>query len=172
MVSSPLLREKPSALNAATRCPEPADLSVGQLTAIVTGPLAGCFGSTNPDDWFPIAVRADQIRTEAARALRLCAACPVRAPCLELSMRVWRAGGKHGIWGGLIPADRAEVHRRWLAGTPIKALLENWLQCYRVRARLRPIRRKAHCFTAASSAAIRASCTRELIPSFQKTCRR
>jgi hypothetical protein len=27
-------------------------------------------------------------------------------------------------------------------------------------------------FTAASSAAIRANCTRELIPSFQKTCRR
>ena len=131
MVSSPLLREKPVATKVATRCPEAADLSVSQLTAIVTSPLAGCFGSTNPDDWFPIAVRADQIRTEAARALRLCAACPVRAPCLELSMRVWQAGGKHGIWGGLIPADRAQVHRQWLAGTPVKALLENRLQCYR-----------------------------------------
>ena len=131
MVSSPLLREKPVATKVATRCPEAADLSVSQLTAIVTSPLAGCFGSTNPDDWFPIAARTEQVRTEAARALRLCAACPVRAPCLELSMRLWKAGGKHGIWGGLIPADRAEVHRQWLAGTPVKALLENRLQCYR-----------------------------------------
>ena len=131
MMSSALLREEPSLPKASTRCPEAADLSVGQLNAIVTSPLAGCFGSTNPDDWFPIAARVDRIRAEAARALRLCAACPVRAPCLELSMRLWQAGGKHGIWGGLIPADRAEVHRQWLAGTPVKALLEHRLQCYR-----------------------------------------
>ena len=128
MVSSPLLRDKPSAPKAATQCPEAADLSVSQLTAIVTSPPARCFGSTNPDDWFPIAARTDQVRTEAARALRLCAACPVRAPCLELSMRVWQAGGKHGIWGGLIAADRTQAHRQWLAGTPVKALLENRLQ--------------------------------------------
>ena len=131
MVSSPLLQEKPSAPEAATRCPEAADLSVSQLTAIVTSPLAGCFGSTNPDDWFPVAARVDRVRAEAARALRLCAACPVRAPCLELSMRVWQAGGKHGIWGGLIAADRTQAHRQWLAGTPVKALLENRLPCYR-----------------------------------------
>jgi len=68
MVSSPLLREKPSAPKAATRYPEAADLSVSQLTAIVTSPLAGCSGSTNPDDWFPVAVRADRARAEAARA--------------------------------------------------------------------------------------------------------
>ena len=109
MVSSPLLQEKPSAPEAATRCPEAADLSVSQLTAIVTRPLARCSGTTNPDDWFPIAARADRARAEAAGALRLCAACPVRAHCLELSMRLWHAGGKHGIWGGLIPADRADV---------------------------------------------------------------
>jgi len=131
MVSSPLLQEKPSAPKAATRCPEPADLSVSQLTAIVTSPLAGCSGSTSPDDWFPVAVRADRARAEAARALRLCAACPVRAHCLELSMRLWRAGGKHGIWGGLISADRAQAHRQWLAGTPVKALPENRLRRYR-----------------------------------------
>jgi hypothetical protein len=32
--------------------------------------------------------------------------------------------------------------------------------------------RRGSLFAAASSATIRASCTRELIPSFQKTCRR
>ena len=74
MVSSPLLRDKPSAPKAATQCPEAADLSVRQLTAMVTSPLARCFGSTNPDDWFPVAARADQVRVEAARALQLCAA--------------------------------------------------------------------------------------------------
>ena len=123
MVSSPLLPEEPSPPKAATRCPEAADLSVGQLTAVVTSPLAGCFGSTSPDDWFPVAARADRARAEADRALRLCGACPVRAHCLELSMRVWHAGGKHGIWGGLISADRARAHRQWLAGTPVEELL-------------------------------------------------
>src|ERR1700744_5599280 len=127
MVSSPLLQEKPSAPEAATRCPEAADLSVSQLTAIVTRPLARCSGTTNPDDWFPIAARADRARADAAGALRLCAACPVRAHCLELSMRLWHAGGKHGIWGGLIAPDRAAAHRHWLAGTTVKALLENRL---------------------------------------------
>jgi hypothetical protein len=128
MVSSPLLQEKPSAPEAATRCPEAADLSVSQLTAIVTSPLAECFGSTNPDDWFPIAARADRARAEAARALRLCAACPVRAHCLEMSLRLWHSGGKHGVWGGLIAPDRAQAHRQWLAGTPVEALLEDRLR--------------------------------------------
>jgi hypothetical protein len=131
MVGSPLLREKPSAPRAAARCREAAGLSVSQLTAVVTSPLAGCSGSTSPDDWFPVAARADRARAEAARALSLCAACPVRAPCLELSMRLWQAGGKHGIWGGLIAADRIQAHRRWLAGTPVTALLENRLRRYR-----------------------------------------
>jgi hypothetical protein len=130
MVSSPLLQEKPSTPEAATRCPEAADLSVSQLTAIVTSPLAGCFGSTNPDDWFPVAARADRARVEAARALRLCAACPVRAHCLEMSLRLWHAGGKHGVWGGLIAPDRGQAHRRWLAGTPVEALLEDRLRPY------------------------------------------
>ena len=172
MVSSPLLREKPSAPQAATRYPEAADLSVGQLTAIVTSPLAGCFGSTNPDDWFPVAARADRARVEAAGALRLCAACPVRAHCLELSMRVWHAGGKHGIWGGLMSTDRVRAHRQWLAGTPVEELLEIRLRRYRNASAAQAEAGGTDCFPAASSAAIRASCTRELIPSFQKTCRR
>jgi Transcription factor WhiB len=130
MVSSPLLAEKPSAPTAATPDPEVADLSVSQLTAIVTSPLAACSGTTNPDDWFPVAARAERARAEAAPALRLCAACPVRAHCLELSMRLWQAGGKHGVWGGFIAPDRAAVHRQWLAGTPVEALLGNRLWCY------------------------------------------
>ena len=123
MLSSPFLRERGAGPEGATRCTEAADLSVSQLTAIVISPLARCSGTSNPDDWFPVAARRDRARTEAARALQLCAACPVRAQCLELSMRVWQSGGRHGVWGGLIAADRAEAHRRWLAGVPVTALL-------------------------------------------------
>jgi hypothetical protein len=123
MVSSQFLRDRPAGPEAAAHWPEAADLSVSQLTTIVTSPLARCSGSTNPDDWFPVAARPDRARAEAARALQLCAACPVRAQCLELSMRVWQAGGRHGVWGGLIAADRAAAHRRWLAGVPVTALL-------------------------------------------------
>jgi Transcription factor WhiB len=172
MMSSALLREEPSPPKAATRCPEAADLSVGQLNAIVTSPLAGCFGSTNPDDWFPVATRADRARAEAASALRLCVACPVRAHCLELSMRVWHAGGKHGIWGGLMSTDRVRAHRQWLTGTPVEELLEIRLRRYRNANAAQAEASGPACFPAVSSAAIRASCTRELIPSFQKTCRR
>ena len=44
-------------------------------------------------------------RREAATAIATCMACPVRAQCLELSLRHWDIG-QHGVWGGLIPADR------------------------------------------------------------------
>jgi hypothetical protein len=123
MLSSPCLRDSGAGAEGATRCTEAADLSVSQLTAIVTSPSARCWGTSNPDDWFPVAARRDRARIEGARALQVCAACPVRAQCLELSMRVWHAGGRHGIWGGLIAADRAEAHRRWLAGATVGVLL-------------------------------------------------
>ena len=44
-------------------------------------------------------------RAEAARALAVCAVCPVRAECLELSLRHWASVGQHGIWGGLVKAQ-------------------------------------------------------------------
>jgi hypothetical protein len=37
----------------------------------------------------------------------------VRDACLELSMRHWKVG-QHGIWGGLVPAERAAVRRHRL----------------------------------------------------------
>jgi hypothetical protein len=123
MLSSPRLRDRGAGPEGATRCTEAADLSVSQLTAVVTSPRARCWGTSNPDDWFPVAARQDRARTEAAHALQLCTACPVRAQCLELSMRVWHAGGKHGIWGGLMAADRTKAHRRWLTGVTVTALL-------------------------------------------------
>jgi hypothetical protein len=41
-------------------------------------------------------------------------ACPVRAQCLELSLQHWDVG-QHGVRGGLVPAERAELRRRWPA---------------------------------------------------------
>lgn len=102
-----------------------AGLTVGQLTATVVSPLARCSdGTVDPDDWFPVATRPARARSEAARALALCRVCPVRAACLELSMRLWDDGGRHGVWGGFVAADRAAAHGRWLAGVPVTVLME------------------------------------------------
>jgi len=74
---------------------------------------ARCIRSVlDPDDWFPASPTPEVARREAAMAIATCMACPVRAQCLELSLRHWDIG-QHGVWGGLIPADRAELRRRW-----------------------------------------------------------
>jgi WhiB family redox-sensing transcriptional regulator len=102
---------------------EPADVTVDELSATVMSPLARCANSAlDPDEWYPIAIKPARARAEAARALAVCAVCPVRAECLEFSMRRWETGGEHGIWGGLVEADRAAVRAGWLAGTPVSAL--------------------------------------------------
>jgi hypothetical protein len=53
----------------------------------------------------------DRARREAAAALAVCTTCPVRDQCLALSRRHWDIG-KHGIWGGLVAVDRAQLRRR------------------------------------------------------------
>jgi hypothetical protein len=103
---------------------EPAQLSDRQLLERVTSTRARCVGTTvDPDAWFPVATRWQQARAEAAPALALCAACPVRAECLELSMRQWGEAGRHGIWGGLLEAERAAVREQWLVGASVIRLL-------------------------------------------------
>ena len=67
--------------------------------------------SLDPDQWFPISADAGKARREAAAAIAICAACPVRAQCLALSLRHW-AIGQHGVWGGLVAAERAALRRR------------------------------------------------------------
>ena len=74
---------------------------------------ARCAGSVlDPDDWFPVSPQPEIARREADAAIALCMACPVRAQCLELSLRHWDIG-QHGVWGGLLPAERTELRRRW-----------------------------------------------------------
>jgi Transcription factor WhiB len=55
-------------------------------------------------------VQFEKARHEAAAAIAVCASCPVRAHCLALSLRHWDIG-QHGIWGGLVAAERAAVRR-------------------------------------------------------------
>jgi Transcription factor WhiB len=49
-------------------------------------------------------------RQEAAAANAVCTGCPVRGECLVLVLRHWDIG-QHGVWGGLVTADRARLRR-------------------------------------------------------------
>ena len=84
------------------------------LAAEVTRKARCADGTVDPDEWFPVSTDAEAARREAAGAIAICTACPVRGACLELSLRHW-AIGQHGVWGGLVAADRAALRRRWLA---------------------------------------------------------
>jgi Transcription factor WhiB len=74
---------------------------------------ARCTGSSlDPDQWFPISSEIHKARQEAAAAITVCATCLVRAECLALSLLHWDIG-QHGVWGGLVAAERAALpHRR------------------------------------------------------------
>ena len=103
---------------------EAALLTARQLLGRVSSRLARCVSSdVDPDEWFPVANRWETARTEAARALALCAACPVRRECLEFSMRHWDGAGRYGVWGGLLEPERAAAHAQWLTGTSVLSLL-------------------------------------------------
>src|SRR5216683_4340567 len=51
----------------------------------------------DPDQWYPVSIEPARARHEAAAAVAVCASCPVRAQCLELSLRHWDIG-QHGVW--------------------------------------------------------------------------
>jgi len=91
-----------------------AQLTDQALAAEVTRKARCADGTLDPDEWFPVSTDAEAARREAAGAIAICTACPVRDACLELSLRHWTIG-QHGVWGGLVAADRAALRRRWLA---------------------------------------------------------
>ena len=81
------------------------------LWALVIG-LARCAeGVHDPEQWFPVNVEIEKARQEAAAAIAVCACCPVRVQCLALSLRHWDIG-QHGVWGGLVAAERAALRPR------------------------------------------------------------
>jgi len=117
------------AVDAAGQGRRPPTVALGRLleaapwaTTAVTGldetvsEGAGCVHA-DPETWFPPAGDNDdgspELRAqERRRAGRLCAGCPVAAPCLALSYALG-ATGVHGVWGGLSAADRRELRPLW-----------------------------------------------------------
>jgi hypothetical protein len=90
-----------------------AQLSDGAIRAEIAS-RARCADSVlDPDEWFPVSADAETARREAADAIAVCTACPVRGACLELSLRHWTIG-QHGVWGGLVAPERAALRRRRL----------------------------------------------------------
>ena len=69
------------------------------------------------DQWFPVSTNADSARIEAADAIAVCRACPVRRLCLAWSLLHWDVG-QYGIWGGTVAADRVSLRRQMLAPGP------------------------------------------------------
>jgi len=73
---------------------------------------ARCTGSSlDPDQWFPVSVDIGKARQEAAAAITVCTACLVRAECLAVALRHPEIG-QHGVWGGLVAAERVTLPRR------------------------------------------------------------
>jgi hypothetical protein len=85
-----------------------------RLWQLVIDRAACSVGGLSPDNWYPVSHPANAARREAAKAIEVCACCPVRGECLELSLRNW-AVGRHGVWGGTVPAERAELRARRIA---------------------------------------------------------
>ena len=81
------------------------------LRALVIRDARCADGRLDPEAWFPVSAEAVKARQEAAAAIAICTACRVRGQCLEFSLQHWDIG-QHGVWGGLVAADRAELRRR------------------------------------------------------------
>ena len=90
-------------------------LSDDDLWSRVAGRARCADSGLDPDQWYPVSTEPARARHEAAAAIAVCAGCPVRAQCLELSLRHWDIG-QHGVWGGLVAADRAHLLSRRPAG--------------------------------------------------------
>jgi transcription factor WhiB len=120
----PLTPLGPVTSNDRTSRPPAAEISPGHVAPSLPGQLTGqalparvigdapcADGLLDPDEWFPVSDEASRARQEAAAAIAVCTACRVRGQCLEFSLRHWDIG-RHGVWGGLVAADRAKLRRR------------------------------------------------------------
>jgi hypothetical protein len=121
---SPSIPSEPVTSNDAASRRLTAVISRDHTTRPVLGPFTGrslwtqvvtyarcAKDGLDPDEWFPVSAEADIARREAAVAIAVCTACPVRGQCLALSLRYWDIG-QHGVWGGLVAAERAQIRAR------------------------------------------------------------
>jgi hypothetical protein len=100
---------------AAHMAPMPGRFTESALWALVIRHAQCSDGRLDPDQWFPVSADPGQARHEAAAAIAICATCPVRGHCLALPLQHWDIG-RHGVWGGLVAADRARLRRQVPAG--------------------------------------------------------
>ena len=107
--------------------PAPAQKGVhrtdGELAGRVYGQARCASSCLDPDEWFPLALDVAKARDQAANAIAICTDCPVRADCLELSLRHPFDIGAYGVWGGLVEGERRALRRQWLAGTRVTEFL-------------------------------------------------
>ena len=97
---------------------EPHDLTDGELAGRVYR-LARCAGSrVDPDDWFPVTRDVAKARDQATHAIAVCARCPVRPDCLELSLRHAFGVGAHGVGGGLVEEKTPVRYQRVIITDP------------------------------------------------------
>jgi len=61
------------------------------------------------DLFFPAGELDDQAVEQAEEAKAVCAACPVKAPCLEFAIAT---NQPYGIWGGANTSERRSIRRR------------------------------------------------------------
>jgi WhiB family redox-sensing transcriptional regulator len=66
--------------------------------------FARCRG-VDPEVFYPVS----DDDADAEQAKSICAACPVREPCLEFALSTRE---KNGVWGGLTERERRRVLRR------------------------------------------------------------
>jgi WhiB family transcriptional regulator, redox-sensing transcriptional regulator len=118
MVQSMLMTRRPGRARA-----EPHEMNDYELRGRVFRQARCATSPVDPDDWFPVTEDAAKARDQAARAIAVCTRCPVRPECLELSLRHALGIGAHGVWGGLVEAERRSVRRRWQAGTSVTEFL-------------------------------------------------
>jgi hypothetical protein len=101
-----------TAVTSLGRMASPVPASTDQALWDRVARYARCAdGGLDPDEWFPVSADARMARQQAAAAIAVCATCPVRGQCLALSLRHWGIG-QHGVWGGLVAADRARLRAR------------------------------------------------------------
>lgn len=72
--------------------------------------LAACRAS-DPTLFFPVGTTGPAVE-QIARAVAVCATCPVEDTCLQYALET---NQESGVWGGYAEEDRRRLRKRWLA---------------------------------------------------------